>query len=194
MGDSTTHSYSIECPECDVEEGSDDFVELVEFMRQHKNYTSHSMVWSRLDFDEGEVATRSQWENVCETCDKKWVFGCEERALETAVEHDRYTDHHLDRGPEENIMSVVDTLRCGETINSGSIDARMIRPLIANLGMETEEVGPFKETSVPLEVLYATVCDAGVSPDQFRKAHLKFKQNGPGYEPEPGYVAVRDLV
>jgi hypothetical protein len=166
MGQGTTPSFRVECPECDVTYESDEFDETSEFVTKHSSHTGHEMKWSHADFDL-DIKLETNWELTCDTCNEAWRFETVAAAREFQDEHAEYTNHEITNQPVEVEIDIL----------SGK-DERSLKGFIEKLENGYDE-------GVPEQAILAQFSEeSGIGKVQHELN--KLKQKGEVYEPQAG--------
>jgi len=144
MSQSTSQSFRVECPECDVAHESDEFKDTSQFADKHNEHTGHDIEWVRAEFDY-DVDPHKEWELTCYTCNEIWRFETEDAAREFREEHAEYTDNDITNSPKERAVEL-------STDDVEVDDARSLKSLTAELEGHYDE-------GVPEQAIYAQIGD-----------------------------------
>jgi hypothetical protein len=127
-----SHQFVVTCTECEMECGTDDLGEAIEFAVNHHRHTDHDLSWEQVGLVNGvvEIPERTRWKVRCETCDTERLFDDRDDAEAFFEEHTEYTDHSADAIEEVTLpeVSQIDTEDVQEVIDycfehSGSVRA-----------------------------------------------------------------------
>lgn len=162
----------MECQECDVTHGADEFCDTDQFVDKHEEHTGNEVEWVRADV-EFDFDTYREWRLTCHTCNRAWHFMTERAAHEFQEEHAEYTNHSITKQPEPRSGSLPK-----HTVES--VDEESIRSLIADLADYYEE-GAYHAA------IYAHVGNNPTDHVRARQAIKKLKKQGEVYRPSQSF-------
>lgn len=164
--------FRVECPQCDVQHGSDEFETAMDFVKKHRGHTQHDMEWARANFEEAIELTRTAWEVTCDICGDSWQFDEMEAAQEFRQEHKEYTDHGMANPPEEIEVDLLN----GNQISRGTVK-EMIRMLEERF-----------DEGAPIEEIYAQFSDENPAIKEVKGQIESLRSSGEIYQPSQGYL------
>lgn len=166
MSASSTAAFRVECPECDVEEESDEFDEVSSFVGKHHKHTGHDMEWVHAEFDY-TVDTTTDWKISCDHCSDEWEFGTIEQVEDFKKEHAEYTDHEITGEPTEVVIDDLDDVP--------------VKEIIRKLEDRYEE-------GAPEQAVYAILTKNDIEIANIKTEIEQLRQKGEVYEPTQGHL------
>jgi len=167
MAESSMASFRVTCPDCNVEQASDEFTEIKSFVANHHKHTGHNMEWVEAEFGEPDEP-RPDWQIECDVCNDKWEFETKKGAENFEEEHAQYTDHTVTTGPK--------------AVVTNEFDEKSVKGIIYRLEEDIYEDG------VPEKEVYTLLNENGVELSEITKRIRTLRHKGEIYEPKSGIL------